>query len=71
MTNSSFVHAPIVRNVVGALWNTTADGPYVVISSSMKVRVPIRVGDVYPDVCVIRGVPEFAAMRPMFSPTRR
>jgi Uma2 family endonuclease len=59
MTNTSFVHAQIVSNLVGALWNATVDGPYVVLSSSMKVRVPIRDGDVCPDVCVIRGVPEF------------
>jgi Uma2 family endonuclease len=53
------VHVQIIGNLVGALVNATADGPWIVLRSSMKVYAPVGDSDVYPDVSVVCGQLEF------------
>jgi Uma2 family endonuclease len=59
MAGASLVHNQIVVNVGRALANVTDDTPCIVLSSDMKVHVPLRKGYVYPDVSVVCGRPSF------------
>jgi Uma2 family endonuclease len=51
------MHVPIVGNLIGAFVNV--DGPWIVLRSSMKICAPVGDSDVYPDVSVVCGQPEF------------
>jgi Uma2 family endonuclease len=53
------MHVPIVSNLIGAFVNATVDGPWIVLRSSMKIYAPVGDSDVYPDVSVVCGQPEF------------
>jgi Uma2 family endonuclease len=57
------VHFQIVGNLVGAPVNATADGPCIVLPSSMKVYAPVGDSDVNPDVSLVCGQPEFVGDR--------
>jgi Uma2 family endonuclease len=53
------MHVPIVGNLIGAFVNATGDGPWIVLRPSMKIYAPVGDSDVYPDVSVVCGQPEF------------
>jgi Uma2 family endonuclease len=53
------MHVPIVGNLIGAFVNATVDGPWIVLRWSMTIYAPVGDSDVYPDVSVVCGQPEF------------
>lgn len=60
MAGASFAHNHLVGNLARVLGNLVIDGPCIVLTSDMKVRVPLRKGGyVYPDLSVVCGQPEF------------
>lgn len=60
MAGASLVHNQIVMNVGRALLDALDEVPScIVLSSDMKVRVPLRNGYVYPDASVVCGQPVF------------
>ena len=59
MAGASFVHNQIVANLASALVQLVSEGPCVVLSSDMKVYVPLSQGYVYPDVSLVCGGPTF------------
>ena len=59
MAGASFVHNQLVANLTAALVELVRDGPCVVLSSDMKVYVPLSEGYVYPDLSLVCGKPSF------------
>lgn len=59
MAGASFVHNQIVANLTATLVQMVHDGPCVVLSSDMKVYVPLSEGYVYPDVSLVCDEPTF------------